>query len=130
MNRLMTFAVLKNYQVWDVCIGNNYYNGKYADFSYRGYPVIAGSAEEARQTVLKYADSVLSDLKSKKYSSKRRMLPPRSALPVTEKYIGRVNQRILRNVTRGHKTILSPEGWVEVQLKNSQITDLRKIDET
>lgn len=131
MNRMMTFAALKGYALWDVNIGNNYYNGKYADYSYRQYPVIAGSAEEAKNTVLKYCDEVLADLKSKRYSSKRRMLPPRSALPVTERHLGTVEQRIIRSTTpSGWKTILSPQGWLEVQLKNSKITDLRKMDET
>lgn len=130
MTKLATFAALKGYQLWDVNIGNNYYNGKYADYSYRQYPVIAGSAEEAENTVLKYCDAVLSDLKSKRYSSKRRMLPPRSALPITKNRIGTVEQRIIRSTTpSGWKTILSPKGWIEVQLKNSKITDWRKIDE-
>lgn len=130
MDKLATFAALKGYKLWDVAIGNNYFNGRYADYSFRQYPVIASSAEEAKQTVLQYQDEVLADLKSKKYSSKRRMLPPRSALSITEQHIGRIDQKIIRStMPGGWKLILSPEGWVEVQLTYSKITNWRKIHE-
>lgn len=132
MNKLGTFAALKNYQLWDVAIGNNYYNGRYADYNFKPYPVIAGSAEEARETVLKYADSVLADLKSKqRYNSQRRLLPARRALSITEQHLGRTEQKIIRSTSpRKWKTMLSPQGWIQVQLKYSKITDCRKIDET
>ena len=131
MNHIALIAALKNYQLWDVAIGNNYYNGRYADYGFRQYPVIAGSAAEAGFTVLKYADEMLAHLKTQKYNDKRKMLPPRSALPITEQRIGRIDQKIIRSTANGRwKRVLSPEGWIEVQLKYSTITDLRKIDET
>lgn len=131
MTKLATFAALKNYQLWDVAIGNNYYNGRYADYSFRQYPVIAGSAREAGYTVLKYADAVLADLKTKRYNDKRKMLPPRTALAITKNRIGTINQKIIRSTApQGWKRILSPEGWVEVQLTHSQIVNWRKCHET
>lgn len=131
MNPAMMIATLKNYQLWDVCIGNNYYNGRYADYSYTEYPVIAGSAEEARQTVLNHADAVLADLKSQWYNSKRRRLPPRTALRITEQHIGSIGRTIIRSTSpQSWKKVISPEGWVNVQLNYSKITDFRKIDAT
>lgn len=127
MTRLATFAALKNYQIWDVAIGNNYYNGRYADYGFTQYPVIAGSAAEAGYTVIKYADAVLADLKTKRYNHKRKMLPPRSALEITINRIGTIDQKIIRSTApNGWKRMLSPEGWVEVQLKHSRIINWRK----
>lgn len=131
MNKLATFAALKGYQLWDVHIGNNYYNGRYADYRFRAYPVIASSAAEAGYTVLEYADEVLADLKTKQYNNKRKMLPPRSALEITKNRIGPVEQRIIRSTIPDRwKRILSPEGWLEVQLAHSRITDWRTLNET
>jgi hypothetical protein len=130
MNRLSTFAALKGYQLWDVNIGNNYYTGRYAEFGYRPYPVIAASNEEVEKTVLKYADQILEDLKTKKYSSKRRMVPPSSALKITKSRLGRVERRVIRSTTDSKwKKIISPLGWVEVQLEHSVITGWRSMDE-
>lgn len=131
MTKLATFAALKNYQLWDVVIGNNYYNGRYADYGFKTYPVIASSAEQARHTVLEYADAVLTDLKTKPYNHNRKLLPPRTALAITENSIGPINQRIIRSTAQDRwKQILSPEGWVQVQLTNSRITNWRKLNET
>lgn len=131
MTKQATFAALKNYQLWDVAIGNNYYNGRYADYSFRDYPVIAGSAAEAGYTVLKYSDAVLADLKTRKYNDKRRILPPRSALEITENRIGTIDHKIIRSTAQDRwKRILCPEGWIEVQLKYSRIVNWRKYHET
>lgn len=131
MTKHATFAALKNYQLWDVAIGNNYYNGRYADYGFRQYPVIAGSAAEAGYTVLKHADAVLADLMTRKYNDKRKMLPPRSALTITKNRIGTIDRKIIRSTAPNRwKRILSPEGWIEVQLTYSRITDWRKCHET
>lgn len=124
MTKLATFAALKGYQLWDVNIGNNYYNGRYADYRFRAYPVIAGLAQEAKQTVLKYRDAVLADLKTKRYNDKRKMLPRGSALPISPNRIGIVEQKIiLSTAPESWKRILCPKGWVQVQLTRSQITN-------
>lgn len=131
MNNLGLIAALKNYQLWDVAIGNNYYDGRYADYRFRQYPVIASSAAEAGFTVLKYADEVLAELKKQKYNDKRKMLPPKSALRITKDRIGRIDQKIIRSTGADRwKRVLSPEGWIEVQLKYSKITDWRITNET
>jgi len=130
MSPLATVAALKGYQLWSVAIGNNYYNGRYADYGFRSYPVIARSEEEARNTVLEYADEILTDLLSKRYDEKRRMLPPRSALPITENRLGRAERKRLITTSEDRwKPVIGPEGWIEVQLKHSQITNWRKIYE-
>jgi hypothetical protein len=131
VTKLATFAALKNYQLWDVLIGNNYYNGRYADYNFRAYPVIAGSAVEDGYTVLKHSDAVLEDLKTKKYNHRRRMLPPRSALEINKNRIGTIEQRIVRSTAAQRwKTVISPEGWVDVQLAHSQIINWRTHCET
>ena len=131
MSPLATVAALRGYSLWSVAIGNNYYNGRYADYGFKSYPVIASSAEEAKSTVLRYADEILEDLLSKRYSEKRRMLPPRSALRITQNRLGRAEKKILLSTAADRwKRVISPEGWVEVQLKQGEITDWRQLNET
>jgi hypothetical protein len=119
-----------NLKVWEVTIWNNYYRNKYADWSPRPYPVLATSAEEAKQVVLQHADEILKDLLSKKLHNGKRVLPPRSALPITDKLIGRVEDGTVKGKRSTYKPLkyISPNGWMEVTLKDGHIVDAEQGD--
>jgi hypothetical protein len=121
-----TVSALRGYKTWQVWIKNNYYNGKYPDYSARPYRVIAGSADEARQVVLDNADRVLKDLLSKKFPSGKRVLPPKSALPIEAKHIGAVDDGTMKGqITTGRPiTMLSPQGPMTVELDAGNIVDV------
>lgn len=108
-------------RVWHVAILNNYYNGKYADYSARYYPVLASSPEEAKQVVLDNAEFVLRHLLSQKLTSGRRVLPPSSALDITSKRIGNVKEGTRTSL--GPVKMLSPRGLVSVKLKDGLVVD-------
>ena len=128
MNNHTMLTYLRGYSLWDVYIGNNYYNGRYADYGYRDFPVLASSESQARDTVLKYSDLVLRQLKQRRYNKKRPLLPLRTALEITENRIGTVRRgSVIRSTPAGQwKHILSPEGWVDVQLKNNHILAVKE----
>jgi hypothetical protein len=123
-----TVSALRGYKTWQVWIKNNYYNGKYPDYSARPYRVIAGSADEARQVVLDNADRVLKDLLSKKFPSGKRVLPPKSALPVEAKHIGAVDDGTMKGqiTTSRPITMLSPQGPMTVMLDGGNIVDVER----
>jgi len=116
-----TFAALKDWQVWDVTVMNNYYRGKYADYGARHYSVVAGSAEEARQVVLNNPDYVLQDLLSRKLQSGKKVLPRGSALPVEEKRVGDAKPGSI--TTMGLKKMLTPDGVQSFKFTNGKIVD-------
>jgi hypothetical protein len=76
-----------NMKMWSVNIMNNYYDGKYADYHARVYRAIASSEEEARKVVLDNADAILKRILAKKLPNGKRVLPPKSALPITDEEI-------------------------------------------
>jgi hypothetical protein len=121
-----TVSALRGYKTWQVWIKNNYYNGKYPDYSARPYRVIAGSADEARHVVLDNADRVLKDLLSKKFPSGKRVLPPKSALPIEAKHIGAVDDGTEKGQITTSKpiTMLSPQGPMTVMLDAGNIVDV------
>jgi hypothetical protein len=123
-----TVSALRGYKTWQVWIKNNYYNGKYPDYSARPYRVIASSADEARQVVLDNADRVLKDLLSKKFPSGKRVLPPRSALPIEAKHIGAVDDGTEKGqiTTSRPITMLSPQGPMTVMLDAGNIVDVEQ----
>jgi hypothetical protein len=90
--------------------------------------VIAGSADEARQVVLDNADRVLKDLLSKKFPSGKRVLPPKSALPVEAKHIGAVDDGTMKGqiTTSRPITMLSPQGPMTVMLDAGNIVDVER----
>ena len=81
-------SALKGLKSWQVVIMNNYYRGKYSDYSGRYYYVIASSPEEARQVVLDNADAILQELLAMKSHNGKKILPRSSAIPITDKRIG------------------------------------------
>ena len=85
---------------------NNYYNGKYSNYSGHSYIVIASSAEEARQLVLDNQEWVLKDLMTKKYNSKRKVLSKNLAVPITEDRVHTVKQTLASI----HAVKLTPNG--------------------
>jgi hypothetical protein len=115
-------------KVWEVYILNNYYNGKYADYGARPYPVLAASAEEAKQVVLDNADAILKDLLSKKLQNGKRVLPPNSAIAVSDKEIGRIEDGTVkgrRSTMGGYSTYFSPNGPLTVKLKDGNVVEIQ-----
>lgn len=116
-----TFAALKDWQVWDVHVFNNYYRGKYADYGPRLYSVVAGSPEQARQVVIDNADYVLQDLLSRKLQNGKKVLPRGSALPIEEKRVGKATPGSITTV--GLKKMLTPDGVQSYKFSNGKIVD-------
>ena len=116
-----TFAALKDWQVWDVMVMNNYYRGKYADYGARYYSVVASSPEEARQVVLNNSDYVLRDLLSRKLQSGKKVLPRGSALPIEDKRVRDAKPGSI--TTMGFKKMLTPDGVQSFKFTNGKIVD-------
>lgn len=114
-----SFAGLKDWQVWNVHVYNNYYRGKYADYGPRLYSVVASSPDEARQIVIDNADYVLRDLLSRKLQSGKKVLPRGSALPVEEKRVGKAEPGSITTV--GFKEMLTPDGPMKLKFSNGKI---------
>jgi hypothetical protein len=119
-----THAGLKS---WQVMIMNNYYNGKYPDYSGRIYYVVATSLEEARQVVLDNADGILQDILTKKLHNGRRVLPPGSAVPITPDRVGRIKDGTVagRMGTAGYKKMFGPQGPMMVKLRDGAVVDVQ-----
>jgi len=116
-------------KTWRVWIMNNYYNGKYPDYSARPYTVVASSKEEARKVVLDNADEVLKDLLSRRFPSSggigtgRRILPPKSALPITADRIGQIEDGTIKGklTTAKPKMFFTPTGKQEFMVDGGLI---------
>lgn len=111
-------------RVWEVWIKNNYYDGKYPNYSAMQYPVAASSKEEAVQVVLKHADYILKDLLSKKSNGKK-ILPKKTALPITKDSISEVVDSTIKGKRSSHDlvTIISMKGPISVVLDNGRIVN-------
>lgn len=118
-----TFSALKDWQVWEVPIWNNYYRGKYADYSPRNYPVIASSPEEAKEVVLANADAILQQILKLKLHNGKRVLPPRSALPITADRLGPIKDgtEVGRRTTGRPTPMFTPDGVKNVMLTTGRI---------
>ena len=122
-----TFNVLKGLKSWQVVIMNNYYRGKYSDYSGRYYYVLASSPEEAKQVVLDNADAILQDLLSMKSVNGKKILPRGSALRITADRIGEIRDgtEAGRMTTMGYKKMFGPQGPMMVKLANGAIADVQ-----
>lgn len=122
-----TFNVLKGLKTWQVVIMNNYYRGKYSDYSGRYYYVLASSPEEARQVVLDNADAILQDLLSMKSVTGKKILPRGSAVPITDKRIGDIKDgtEAGRMTTAGFKRMFGPQGPMMVKLSGGAVVDVQ-----
>jgi hypothetical protein len=122
-----TFNALKGLKSWQVVIMNNYYRGKYSDYSGRYYYVLATSPEEARQVVLDNADAILQDLLSMKSANGKKILPRGSAIAITDKRIGDIRDgtEAGRMTTAGFKRMFGPQGPMMVKLTNGAIADVQ-----
>ena len=122
-----TFNALKGLKSWQVVIRNNYYRGKYSDYSGRYYYVLATSPEEAKQVVLDNADAILQDLLSMKSHNGRKILPRGSALRITADRIGEIRDgtEAGRMTTAGFKKMYGPQGPMMVKLSNGAIADVQ-----
>jgi hypothetical protein len=112
---------LSGLQQWDVMVMNNFYSGKYPDYSARYYSVVASSPEEARQVVVDNADYVLQDLLSRKLQNGKKVLPRGSALPIEDKRVGKAKPGTL--TTMGFKKMLSPDGVKSFKFASGKIVD-------
>ena len=122
-----TFNVLKGLKTWQVVIMNNYYRGKYSDYSGRYYYVLASSPEEAEQVVLDNADAILQELLAMKSHNGRKILPRGSALRITADRIGEIRDgtEAGRMTTMGYKKMFGPQGPMMVKLNNGAIADVQ-----
>jgi hypothetical protein len=113
---------------WQVVIMNNYYRGKYSDYSGRYYYVLASSPEEAKQVVLDNADAILQDLLSMKGQNGKKILPRGSAVRITADRIGKVEDGTVagRMSTTRFKPMFSPQGVMMVKLANGAIEDVQE----
>ena len=122
-----TFNALKGLKSWQVVIMNNYYRGKYADYSGRYYYVLASSPEEAEQVVLDNADAILQELLAMKSVNGRKILPRGSALRITADRIGEIRDGTEhgRMSTAGFKRMFGPQGPMMVKLTNGAVVDVQ-----
>ena len=121
-------SALKGLKSWQVVIRNNYYRGKYTDYSGRYYYVLATSPEEARQVVLDNADAILKEILAMKSHNGRKILPRSSAIRITDKQIGEIKDgtEAGRMSTANYKTMFSPQGQMRVKLSNGAVVDVEE----
>jgi hypothetical protein len=119
-----------NLRSWQVVIMNNYYRGKYSDYSGRYYYVLASSPQEAKQVVLDNADGILQDLLSMKSQNGRKILPRSSAVRITADRIGKIEDGTVsgRMSTTRYRPMFSPQGVMMVKLTNGAIEDVQEQD--
>lgn len=105
-------------QVWGVRIKNNYYAGKYYDYSSHAYPVLANSEEEAIQLVLTHADEVLQDLMTKRLHSGKKLVSPSHPVKITAREI--LDAKPMSITTMKPKKMLTAQGFADVMLSNGK----------
>jgi len=122
-----TFNVLKGLKTYQVVIMNNYYRGKYSDYSGRYYYVLAHSPEEAKQVVLDNADGILQELLAMKSHNGKKILPRGSAVRITPERIGKIEDGTVagRMSTAGFKKMFGPEGQMMVKLSGGNVVDIQ-----
>ncbi len=118
---------LKGLKSWQVVIMNNYYRGKYSDYSGRYFYVLATSAEEAEKVVLDNASAILQDLLAMKAHNGKKILPRSSAVRITPDRIGKIEDGTVagRMSTTSYKKMYSPQGVMMVKLTNGAIADVQ-----
>jgi len=119
--------LLKGLKTWQVVIMNNYYRGKYSDYSGRYYYVLATSPEEAKQVVLDNADAILQELLAMKSHNGKKILPRGTAVRITPERINGVKDgtEAGRMSTAGFKKMHSPQGPMMVKLSSGAIVDVQ-----
>jgi len=122
-----TFAALKGLKTWQVVIMNNYYRGKYSDYSGRYYYVLATSPEEAKQVVLDNADAILQELLAMKSQNGKKILPRGTAVRITPERINGIKDgtEAGRMSTAGFKKMFGPEGPMMVKLSSGAVVDMQ-----
>lgn len=99
-------------KIFQVAILNNYFTGRYFEYGAKYYNVLATNPDEAKEVVLKFADVVLADMKTRRYNEKRKLLG-KYTLPITEKCIGLIKEYD-NNWPTKPVTLLSLDGPMEV----------------
>jgi hypothetical protein len=119
MTEQILFYKLKGWQPWDVAIRNTYSAGRYASVSTRAYTVIAGSADEACSVVLHNATAILDDFLTKKTRNNRRILPAKTAMPITARAIAGVQDSSI--ICSGVRNFFTPDGIMCFKIINYNI---------
>jgi hypothetical protein len=122
------FNILKGWKIWDVNLRNNYFTGKYSEYSTRPYYIIASSKEEARQVVLNNADAILKDILTKRFPSGRKILSPMGAILISDTSIGRIDDgtKKSRITTLRPKEFFTPDGIKTLQIRDGRIEEETK----
>jgi hypothetical protein len=108
-------------RVWGVRIRNNYYAGKYYDYSSQYYPVIASNEAEAIQVVLQNADAVLQDMMTKKTRTGRKLVSPSHPVKITDKSI--IDAKPFSLSTVSPRKFFTPTGVQELTVDNGTVVD-------
>jgi hypothetical protein len=103
-----TFYKLKGWKAWDIIIHNNYYGGKYYEFSGRRYTVVASTAEEAACVVLDNSAEILEDILTKTHYGGKKILSRSKALDITSSLLGDAKPSPL--VTVKPRLFFTPDG--------------------
>lgn len=123
MTTMQTYAVISGWNLYKVYIGNNYYDGRYTNYSYRAYQVIAQSEDQAKELVLSNADYVLNDLLKIKIKQ-RRLLSKSAAVPITERRVGIAELSKSGLSTLNFIDMITPAGVAKVKFSHGIITDM------
>jgi hypothetical protein len=123
MTTMQTYAVISGWTLYKVYIGNNYYDGRYANYSYRPYQVIAQSEDQAKELVLANANHVLNDLLKIKIKQ-RRLLSKSKAVPITDRGVGIAELSKSGLSTLNFIDILTPAGISKVKFSHGIIEDM------
>jgi hypothetical protein len=119
---------LQGLKTWQVVIMNNYYRGKYPEYSGKYYTVLASSPEEAKKVVLDNADAILQELlASKNRLNGKKNLPRSTALPITANRIGKIADGtvVSQLTTAGYKKMFGPQGPMMVKLSGGAVQDIQ-----
>lgn len=108
-------------KVWGVRIRNNYYAGKYYDYSSHSYPVLATSADEAIQLVLAHADEVLAHLMTKRLHSGKKLVSPSHPVKITKREV--IDAKPMSISTSKPIKMLTAQGFADVELSGGKRTD-------
>lgn len=121
MTETDTFYRLKGWRAWNVIILNNYYDGRYTNYSGRQYVVIASSPEQAVQVVTEYSDLVLAHILTIKNAKGRKILPKSKAVPIIGNRIVSAPQPVDMSTCKP-KEFFTPEGKMELMITNGFVS--------
>ena len=107
------------YELFEVYVCNNYYDGRFHEWGIRPFPVLATNESEAKQVVIDNADSILEILKKKRMHNGRLLVSKKYAINICEKHLGRVKKS--SRTTNSLTEFFSPQGIMKVKVIEGQI---------